>query len=247
MNQDDIAKNEPGKVYTKIPLPALNPYPLKDIHRWAKMAYHMARVQVSRRKAQKIKEIMPIEMAAYAERMTFGLWRLLNPPQADKKSPLQEVIELVREEIVPTRWGKFRRDFVYEIKIDFNAICDSDYDQKIVDEVNGWIKDLFTADSSRTRTVRENPRTQRNKIILPYSPRTPRLCGESLPVVSFVLLPETAEDYSSLKNLTIRSGIWMRWTGKPLDFSHYIKSPGSPPLARQMEMSIMVTLLQINK
>ncbi|MBI4833481.1 MAG: hypothetical protein HY811_01495, partial [Planctomycetes bacterium] len=100
--------------------------------RWAKKAYRKARIQVNWKKAQKIKEMMPIETAAYAERKVFGNWRLVAPYRdtvgAIHESPLQTAIRALRPYIVQTRWGEFRREFVKEIKLCFNAICDADYD-----------------------------------------------------------------------------------------------------------------------
>jgi hypothetical protein len=225
MNQEDTDKNRAEKVQLKIPIPALNEYLLKDMKRWAKNAYAHARRQVDWKKAKKIKGIMPIETAAYAEDKVFGNWRLVAPDGPDKISPLQQVITLIRDEIVPTRWGEFRRNFVREIKIDFNAICESDYDPKMVDEVNGRLNQLLA------QYTRQSP--------LPPLIRGERKGGLK---INFILKPETAEDRSSLKNLTIMSGIWMRWTGKPLDFAQFIKPPGAKPICRQMEMYLSLSL-----
>jgi hypothetical protein len=217
MNQEDTDKNRAEKVQLKIPIPALNEYLLKDMKRWAKNAYAHARRQVDWKKAKKIKGIMPIETAAYAEDKVFGNWRLVAPDGPGKISPLQQVITLIRDEIVPTRWGEFRRNFVREIKIDFNAICESDYDPKMVDEVNQRLNQLLSEFTRYKDGVR----------------------------INFILKPETAEDRSSLKNLTIMSGIWMRWTGKPLDFSQFIKPPGAPPICRQMEMYLDLSVTKL--
>jgi hypothetical protein len=214
----------------KILIPALNEYPLKDMKHWAKKAYAHARRQVNWKKAKKIKETLPIEIAAYAEDKVFANWRLVAPSGptvgADPcvcpnkgvpmgiGAPLQQVLTLIHDEIVPTRWGEFRRKFVCEIKIDFNAICESDYDPKMVDEVNGRLNQLLAQYTCYADGVR----------------------------INFVLKPETAEDRSSLKNLTIMNGIWMRWTGVPLDFTQFIKSEGSPPICRQMEMYLDIQI-----
>jgi hypothetical protein len=115
------------------------------------------------------------------------------------------------------------------MKVCFNAICESDYDPSMVDEVNQRL----------------------NQLLAQYT------CYADGVKINFVLKPETAEDYSSLKNLTIRSGIWERWTGKPLDFTQFIKpeglptgQAGSPPISRpacrnevagrQMEMFLVL-------
>ena len=241
MNKDDKEKNESEKVYIKnrlippcgkrqIPIPAVNEYLLKDMKHWAKMAYHKARVQVSRRRAQKIKEIMPIETAAYAEDKVFGNWRLVAPDGPGKISPLQQVITFIRDEIVPTRWGEFRQKFVCELKLCFNAICDSDYDPAMVDEVNQRLNQLL-AQYTRWATTPQPPLLRGSN-----GENPPYQRGTKGVVINFVLKPETAEDRSSLRFLTIRSGIWMRWTGVPLDFSQFIKPPGAKPICRQMEM-----------
>jgi len=234
VKQEDTDKNRAEKVPLsavpntaqpglKILIPALNEYPLKNIKHWVKQVYHQARIKVGWRKAKKIKQTMPIETAAYAEDKVFGNWRLVAPDGPDKISPLQKVITLIRDEIVPTRWGQFRREFVREIKIDFNAICESDYDPKMVDEVNERLNQLLA------QYTRQSP--------LPPLIRGERKGGLK---INFILKPETAEDRSSLKNLTIMSGIWMRWTGKPLDFSQFIKPPGAKPICRQMEMYLVL-------
>jgi hypothetical protein len=246
MHQDNTDKNEPVKNTIKILIPAFNEYLLKDVKYWAKSAYAHARRQVHWRKAKKIKGYMPIETAAYAEDKVFGNWRLVAPSADNEKSPLQQVITLIRDEIVPTRWGEFRRKFVCELKLCFNAICDADYDQKMVDEVNQRINQLISRYTRGVTTPRpplfppeaDPPSEERgsNEENPPYQRGTKGV------VINFVLLPETAEDYSSLKNLTIRSGIWMRWTGVPLDFSQFIKPPGAKPLSRQMEMYLSLSL-----
>jgi len=238
MNQEDREKNSAEKNTIKILIPALNEYPLKDMKHWAKKAYAHARRQVHWRKVKKIKETMPIETAAYAEDKVFGNWRLVAPDGPDKISPLQKVITLIRDEIVPTRWGQFRREFVREIKIDFNAICDADYDQKMVDEVNERLNQLLT---KFIRTTPRPPLLRGNS----GKEKSPLEKGDEGGCVhlSFVLLPETAEDYSSLRFLTIRSGIWMRWTGVPLDFSQYLKPEGAKPICRQMEMYLDLSIM----
>jgi hypothetical protein len=214
MNKDDTDKNGVEKNTIKIPIPALNKYPLENVKHWAKSAYRRARRQVHWRKAAKIKATLPIETAAYAEDKVFGNWRLVAPCRDGEISPLQQVLTLIRNEIVPTRWGEFRRKFICEIKIDFNAIFESDYDPAMVNEVNGRLNQLISKYTCHTDGVR----------------------------INFVLKPETAEDRSSLKNLTIRSGIWMRWIGVPLDFSEFMKPEGSPPICRQMEMYLVLSL-----
>jgi hypothetical protein len=213
MNQEDTDKNRAEKVQLKIPIPALNEYLLKDMKRWAKNAYAHARRQVDWKKAKKIKGIMPIETAAYAEDKVFGNWRLVAPDGPDKISPLQQVITLIRDEIVPTRWGEFRRNFVREIKIDFNAICESDYDPKMVDEVNQRLNQLVSQYEHTVGRVKLN----------------------------FVLEPETAEFYSSERLLGIRSRIWERFTGKPLDLSIF-RNPTAA--GRQMAMFLVLTCLR---
>jgi len=282
MNKDDIEKNGFEKVPLKILIPAYNDYPIKDMKRWAKKAYRKARLQVGWRKAGKIKETMPIETAAYAEDKVFGNWRLVAPDCPDKISPLQKVITLIRDEIVPTRWGEFRRKFICEIKIDFNAICDSDYDPAMVDEVNpapivrGVYREPCYSVFSSLPDDRCGVNGRLNQLLTKFTrttPRPPLVRGNSgkeespfdkgelellLPLnkggikggcvhINFVLKPETAEDYSSLRfflrtvspqdePVTIRSEIWMRWTGEPLDFSQFIKPESAPPICRQMEM-----------
>jgi len=237
MNQEDRDKNRSEKVQLKIPIPALNEYPLKDMKHWVKKAYRKARIQVNWKKAKKIKETMPIETAAYAEDKVFGNWRLVAPAGDHMGSPLQQVITLIRDEIVPTRWGEFRRNFVREIKIDFNAICESDYDPKMVDEVNGRLNQLL-AQYTRWATTPQPPLLRGSN-----GENPPYQRGTKGVVINFILKPETAEDRSSLKNLTIMSGIWMRWTGKPLDFSQFIKPPGAKPICRQMEMYLALEIL----
>ena len=263
MNKGDAEKNEPEKNTIKnrligglperqIPIPALNEYPLKDVKHWAKSAYSKARRQLHWRRAKKKKVIMPIETAAYAEDKVFGNWRLVAPSADGEKSPLQQAIEWLRPFIeiaslplvarndviarsgatkqsqVPTRWGEFRRKFVCEIKIDFNAICDSDYDPAMVDEVNQRLNQLIG-------TYLHRRQESCHAELVSASIETPKQVRGDISC-HFVLRPETAEDYSSLRFLTIRSGIWMRWTGVPLDFSQFIKPPGAKPICRQMEM-----------
>jgi len=261
MIQDDTEKNGVVKNTIKIRIPALNEYPIKDIKHWAKQVYHQVRIKVHWRKAQKIKEMMPIETAAYAERKVFGNWRLVAPSRPDEKSPLQRVIEWLQDHIVPTRWGRFRRAFVKEIKIGFNAICDADYDPAMVDEVNQRLNQLL-AKFTRTTPRRHTPRPPIDIGVHPSQEgnKSPLSRGDSRPNdrsvgrvgvcvhLNFVLRPETAEDYSSMKNLVIRSAIWERWTGQPLDFSQFIKPPGAQPLSLQMEMDLeLLTPLEIGR
>jgi hypothetical protein len=142
---------------------------------------------------------------------------------------------LIRDEIVPTRWGEFRRKFIRELKLCFNAICESDYDPAMVDEVNQRLNELlgkFVISSGQTHGSAPTVTTV----------GAPRWTS-GRPVVSFVLKPETAEDRSSLKNLTIMNGIWMRWTGVPLDFSQFIKPEGASPICRQMEMYLELSIM----
>jgi hypothetical protein len=248
VKQEDTDKNRAEKVPLsavpntaqpglKILIPALNEYPLKNIKHWVKQVYHQARIKVGWRKAKKIKQTMPIETAAYAEDKVFGNWRLVAPDGPDKISPLQKVITLIRDEIVPTRWGQFRREFVREIKIDFNAICESDYDPKMVDEVNERLNQLLSK-YTRWATTPQPPLLRGSN-----GENPPYQRGTKGVVINFILKPETAEDRSSLKNLTIMSGIWMRWTGKPLDFSQFIKPPGAKPICRQMEMYLDLSVM----
>jgi len=258
MNQEDIDKNQSEKNTIKIPIPAVNEYPLKDVKHWAKKAYAHARRQVHWRKAKKIKETMPIETAAYAEDKVFGNWRLVAPDGPGKISPLQQVITLIRDEIVPTRWGEFRRKFIREMKICFNAICDADYDPKMVDEVNQRLNQLLSG-YTRGGTTPSIPLNKGG--ISGTTPSIPLNKGgisgttPSIPLnkggikggcvsVRYILKPETAEDYSSIKNLTIRSRIWERFTGKPLDFAQFVKPEGAQPLSRRMEMFLEACLPQ---
>jgi hypothetical protein len=313
MNQDDTEKNGVWKNTIKILIPALNEYLIKDIKHWAKQVYHQARIKVHWRKAKKIKAMMPIETAAYAEEKVFGNWRLVAPAAPGEVSPLQKVITLIRDEIVPTRWGEFRRAFVKEIKIDFNAICDADYDPAMVEEVNGRLNELlgkFARTTPRPPLLRGNWGKEESPLEKGDWGReeSPLLRGnwgreesplekgdwgreesplekgnwgreesplekgdwgreesplekgdwgrEESPLekgdkggcpagvkIKFVLKPETAEDYSSPRFLEIRSRIWERFTGKPLDSSMFVKSsPNAPPLARQMEMDLEVEI-----
>jgi len=220
MKQEDRAKNWVKKVYTEILIPMLNEYLLKDMKHWAKKAYHKARIQVSRRKAKKIKEMMPFETAAYAEDKVFGNWRLVAPDGPDKISPLKQVITLIRPYIDPTRWGEFRREFVREIKIDFNAICDADYDPAMVDEVNGRLNKLIGEFTRfEIASVVPLPRNDRHCERLPGAKQSHNK-GNALHL-SFVLKPETAQGDSSPEFMKIRSGIWERFTGKTLDLSMF--------------------------
>jgi len=245
MNQDDIDKNGQKFCTTKILIPAYNDYPLKDIHRWAKKVYHQVYIKVGWRKAKKIKGIMPIETAAYAEDKVFGNWRLVAPVGANGRSPLQQALTWLRDEIVPTRWGEFRRKFVRELKLAFNAICDSDYDPKMVDEVNQRLNQLLSG-YTRGGTTPSIPLSRQGGIPTATSLGSPSgnkggIKGGCVSV-RYILKPETAEDYSSIKNLTIRSGIWERWTGKPLDFAQFVKPEGAQPLSRRMEMFLEACL-----
>ncbi|MBI4834355.1 MAG: hypothetical protein HY811_06025 [Planctomycetes bacterium] len=220
MGQDDTNENDAGKIYIKIPLPATNEDGLKGMKRWAKKAYRKARLQVNQRKAQKIKAMMPFEMAAYAERKVFGNWRLVAPYRdtvgAIHESPLQTAIRALRPYIVPrsppkgaaTRWDEFRRQFVNLLKLAFNAICDSDYDQKIVDQVNGWLDELL-----------------KRFAVDPAHPVE----------VHYVLRPETAQGYSSPEFLKTRSAIWERFTGKGLNLDQFTNPTAA---GRQMEMEL---------
>jgi len=297
MDDEDTAKNgvskntiptDGGLATIKIRIPALNEYPIKDIKHWAKQVYHQARIKLHWRKADKFKEMMPIETAAYAVRKVFGNWRLVAPSADNEISPLQQVIEWLQPYIVPTcpvrskspdvhrgtavpvphgsdglrtpmdigtsemvatktsrertsngaRWGEFRRDFIYEIKLDFNAICDSDYDPAMVAEVNGRLNELlgkFARTTPRPPLLRgnngENPPLLRgdwgreesplekgdNETTVESRPKREGGCVR----INFVLEPETAEFYSSPRLLGIRSRIWERFTGKGLDLSMY--------------------------
>ena len=100
MNKDDTEKNVVKKVPLKILIPTYNDYPLKDMKHWMKKAYHKARIQVGWRKAQKIKEVMPIETAAYAEDKVFGNWRLVAPSRDGEISPLQQAIGLIQRKLL---------------------------------------------------------------------------------------------------------------------------------------------------
>ncbi|MBI4834738.1 MAG: hypothetical protein HY811_07980 [Planctomycetes bacterium] len=165
--------------------------------------------------------MMPIETASYAERKVFGNWRLVAPYRdtvgAIHESPLQTAIRALRPYIVQTRWGQFRRQFVKRLKLAFNAICDSDYDQKMVDQVNGWLDELvasFVSSASGGPAFGGRP---------------------SSFVVRFVLRPETAQGYSSPEFLKIRSAIWERFTGKGLDLNRFTNPTAA---GRQMEMEL---------
>jgi len=238
-----------GGLVQTIPIPAVNEYPLKDIRRWAKKAYRKARIQVGWRKAQKIKEMMPIEMADYAVKKTFGNWRLVAPTNDNEISPLATVIRYLRPLIdhplpnplpsegegrVRGKWGKFRRKFVRLLKLAFNAICDSDYDEKMVCQMNEWINQLVGSychcEESRQRAGRRSN---------PDEIATWR-CGATRNDTScqFVLLPETAEDYSSERFLEIRSRIWERFTGRGLELTR----DSQPTVGgRQMEMYLSLS------
>jgi len=135
MNKEDTEKNPQKFCTTKIPIPAYNDYLLKDMKHWMKKIYHQVYIKVGWRKAGKIKGIMPIETAAYAEDKVFGNWRLVAPDGPGKISPLQQAIEWLRPFIeiaslplvarndviarsgatkqsqVTTRWGEFRCKF----------------------------------------------------------------------------------------------------------------------------------------
>jgi hypothetical protein len=99
---------------------------------------------------------------------------------------------LIRDEIVPTRWGEFRRKFICELKLCFNAICESDYDPAMVDEVNQRLNQLL-----EEFTVGQPSRLGGTPTSNPTVGATPR--GRPIHI-NFILKPETAEDRSSLKN-----------------------------------------------
>jgi len=291
MKQEDRDKNRVEKVphlrqdfggqALKILIPAVNEYPLKLMKKWAKNVYHQARLKVGWRKAKKIKAMMPIETAAYAEEKTFGNWRLVAPDGPDKISPLQQVITLIRPYIVETRWGEFRRDFVREIKIDFNAICDADYDPAMVDEVNRRLNQLLSrytclpaspaggpvrqarGATTPRPTGRGSPKAAQPPLLRGNGKRESPLAredqgeksplaredqGEKSPLekgdqggcvkINFVLKPETAQGYSSPEFLKIRSRIWERFTGQPLDLAMF-QNPAA--VGRQMEMYLSLT------
>ena len=237
MKQEDRAKNWVKKVYTEILIPMLNEYLLKDMKHWAKKAYHKARIQVSRRKAKKIKEMMPFETAAYAEDKVFGNWRLVAPDGPDKISPLKQVITLIRPDIDPTRWGEFRREFVREIKIDFNAICDADYDPAMVDEVNGRLNRLITGYCHAVPNASGSASTETPKQVPARGEARLRRRGDIS--CHFVLKPETAQGYSSPEFMKIRSGIWERFTGQPLDLSMF-QNPAAAGLQMEMYLDIQI-------
>jgi len=199
----------------KITIPAVNEIPFERVEKWAKEYYRKAKAQVSRQRAKKIKEELPIEMAAYCEKMTFGKWRLFGPPagRPAKESPLETVLECLEPYIKDSHWKQFKPKFTAQLKKpSFTAICNADYDPSMVKEVNERIN----------QTLKEFA-----------------LKGYDLHL-EFVLHPQTAEYYSSPAMLEIRSGIWEHF-GIKIDRSKLRQSPG-PGRPRQMAMHFVLSV-----
>jgi hypothetical protein len=198
----------------KITIPAINEYPFEKVEKWAKGYYRKAETQVDSQRAKKIKDSLPIEMASYDVKMTFGFWRLMGPAfgRPDKEAPLTVALDFIKPYAIKSQWGQIKPKFAKQLRTAFKAICNSDYNPEMVKEVNKDIADLLATFAKEVSC-------------------------------QFVLHPETAESYDSPKILGIRSKIWEHFTGKPLDLSLYpteaVPIPGRPI---QMEMYLDISV-----
>lgn len=196
-----------GKILHKeIPIPMVNEFPFEKGREWAKANYAKAQCHVDEKRAKEIKDEFPLRTTAYAVKMTFGIWCLTGPSKGKDKSPLDTALDSLKPYIDEARLGQFKKQFRKELKQSFSSIGWSDYSPVRVKEKNIKIKQLM------------------NEFALK---------GYDLHL-EFVLHPDTAELYNSLRFLDIRNKIHLHFTGKPLDMSKY-QGPGS---SRRMDMHL---------
>ena len=199
-------------VSIKVTIPGVNECPFDKAEKWAKEYYRKVRTQVSRRRAKAIKEQLPIETATYAEKMTFGLWRLFEP-KSQEKSPCDTVLDFLKSYTALSKWGQFKPKLTKQLKIAFTAICNSDYDPAMVTEMNKSINALLAEFTNKEVTTHLN----------------------------FVLNPKRVEYLYSKRLLGIISLIYEYYTGKPLNMKRYPQPP-RPNGPRQMEMHLDIQI-----
>jgi hypothetical protein len=226
------------KLSLTITIPAVNELPFEEAEKWAKQHYRRARAHVDWRKAEKIKEALPIDTADYAVKMTIGLWRLIGPSYHDNVgaaprgrpnkgehsparggqvgSPLQIALEFLTPYIVQSKSNQFKKEFTKQMKLSFTAICNSNYNPDMVKDVNGDVNRLV------------------NQFL--KSPQPPLIKGErkgglTKTRIDFILYPETVESYDSPRILGIRSKIWEHLTGHAYGISaEALRYPSEPTL-----------------
>ena len=212
-----------GFIVKEILIPKINQYPFEKADEWGKRGLAKALARVDKRRAEKITADLPIETAAHCEKMTFGDYRLTGPASGRDKSPLDVVLDCLEPHIIQGKWGKFRREFTRQLTLSFTAICNSDYNQVRVNQMNDSINQLL-------REFIIHP--------APIHRGEARLYGR----LEFVLHPETAESYSSPDMFKLRSLIWEHF-GIRLDPSQYqISSELIPGRPRQMDMHLALSL-----
>lgn len=198
-------------LHKEIPIPRVNEFPFEKGQKWAKGSYARTQSQVDEKRAKEFKERLPLGTVEYVKKMTFGIWCLTGPAEGQdtsvqSKSPLDTALDCLKPYIDEARLGQFKKQFRKELKQSFSSIGWSDYNPVRVKEKNIKIKQLV------------------NEFALK---------GYDLHL-EFVLHPDTAEPYNSLRFLAIRNKIHLHFTGKPLDMSKY-QGPGS---SRRMDMHL---------
>jgi hypothetical protein len=198
----------------KIIIPKYNEYPVEETEKWAQAYYRRARAQVDWRKAEKIKDGLPIEKADHAEKMTFIFWRLFGPLPGHpaKEAPLEMLLEYLQPHI--SDWKKFKREFTHHMEKAFEAIHNSNYLPAMIQDRNNWLNQLLKESAKEVNIHLE-----------------------------FISHPDTAESYDSPRILEMRSRIWKYYTGKPLDLTKFVPLtnpiPGRPI---QMEMHLDLSI-----
>jgi hypothetical protein len=197
-------------LHKEIFIPKVNEYPFEMGYEWLKRGYTKLLLLGDEQRAN-------IETADYVEKMTFGKWRLIGSSSSHPDvtaGPLDTTLECLKPYM--SDWGKFRREFTRELKITFEAICNSNYLPAMVKEMNDRINQLLG-----------------------------RFAKEVIIHLDFVLHLETLESYDSPRFLELRSRIYEHYTGNPLDLSKYphvtTPIPGRP-CQMDMHLDLSITM-----
>lgn len=168
--------------------------------------------------AKYIKDRLPLGAANYAQKMTFGIWRLTGPLDKTGKGALNIVLDWLtgvtatpkflrrQDEVVagspelittPARPGRFRMQLRSYLMHAFALICQSNYQAEVIKEQNDRVNQLMN------KFIRKD--------FVPFTTagakRSPDDHRGGLSHLDFVLHPETAELFNSSRLNEIRNKI----------------------------------------
>lgn len=181
-------------------IPAVNEYPFEKAKSWSYKTYAQSKAQVDKKRVPDIKARMPLKTAHYTIEMTFSKWCLIGPSERQAKSPMEQVLDLLKPVIEPEKWPEFKKQFKKKLLQQFEIIGWFKYATERIDKVNARINQLIS-----------------EFVAPPLAGYRHGVNNDVTVRLDFVPHPETSESFYSSRLVELRSKIMEHFTGQPLD------------------------------